>query len=109
MLQAMDTSALAAHSQNPARGVFVEYTELPEAVPEYLYTEHFAIPDDKVNTLLLLLVMLLLAFAVDASACYAFACVTIQQQLLLAILAVLLSQLSQQQQLLLLLLPVTSA
>jgi hypothetical protein len=97
MLQAMDTSALAAHSQNPARGVFVEYTELPEAVPEYLYTEHFAVPDDKVDTLLLLL----LTFATSASTCYAFAYAIAQQQLLLAILALLLSQLSQQQLLLL--------
>jgi hypothetical protein len=48
ILQDLDTSALTAHSQHPLQGAFVEYTELPEAVPEFLYTEHFAVPDDKV-------------------------------------------------------------
>ena len=48
-IQSLDQAAVAAFEAHPKTGVFVEYSNLPEAVPQFLYIEHFKVEVDKVR------------------------------------------------------------
>lgn len=44
--QAMCAFALEAEKQTPSNALFVDYTNLPDAVPEYVFPQHFGMESE---------------------------------------------------------------
>ncbi|CAN0477514.1 unnamed protein product [Ectocarpus sp. 12 AP-2014] len=49
-LQAMCAFALAAEKETPSKALFVDYANLPDAVPEYVFPQHFGMEAEVAET-----------------------------------------------------------
>ncbi|CAM9565176.1 unnamed protein product [Ectocarpus sp. 8 AP-2014] len=49
-LQAMCAFALAAEKETPSKALFVDYNNLPDAVPEYVFPQHFGMEAEVAET-----------------------------------------------------------